>query len=110
MRGFECRLLLLALCFFVSVGAQAPVCPDSVAMERCLQQFDRNHDNELDMDELVSALDSVSWYARWTLSNPEKYMKRCDADKSNTISGMELLSSSCLSTCVEQRQLYMAMC
>jgi hypothetical protein len=110
MRTVVFALLGVILCVIQHAQAQAPICPNSAAMERCLLRFDRNGDKELDLDELTAALDSVSWYTRWTLSSPEKYMRRCDVDKRGTLSTGELLSSDCFPTCVEQRQMYMAVC
>jgi Ca2+-binding EF-hand superfamily protein len=110
MRPLPLGLGLAVLATLSCVSAQAPICPDSVAMERCLENFDRDGDHALDLAEFEAALDSASWGSRWMLHSAETYMKRCDADKNGSVSGMELLSSGCLSTCAEQRLLYITIC
>jgi len=108
-RGVVVGLFLVSV-LMSTAQAQGVMCPDSNAFERCLERFDRNGDKELDLTELQTMIDAASWYARWTLGSAEGYMKRCDANDSQTITGMELMSSSCLPTCVQQRGLYTAVC
>jgi hypothetical protein len=103
-------LLCVALSVLSAALAQAPLCPDSVAIDRCLRHFDRDGDAALDIAELESMLDNAGWYARWTLSDADTYITRCDADESGTISAVELVSSSCMATCAEQRLLYTTVC
>ena len=109
LRGVVVGLFILSM-VVPTANAQGVVCPNSNAFERCLERFDRNGDKELDLVELTTMISAASWYAKWALGSAESYMERCDADNSHTVSGMELMSSDCLPTCVQQRGLYTAVC
>ena len=90
--------------------AEDPKCPSRPHIVRCAAAYlDTNKNNQLETEELESAIASLPWYARGILKiigSVPKIMEKCDADKDGAISiefDMEATKETCLATCFKRK-------
>jgi len=91
-------------------GYEDPSCPSRPHIVRCAAAYlDTNKNNQLEKEELESAISSLPWYARGILKiigSVGTIMEKCDADGDGAISidhDMDATKETCLASCFKRK-------
>ena len=94
----------------ITTEEEDPACPSRPHIIRCAAKYlDINQNNQLERQELETAMNSVPWILRSLLNiigSVDAIMKKCDADGDGAIDiegDMKATEETCLATCFKRK-------